>query len=388
MSTAWARRAKAWRGRLWLAVALVGVLLLALRVYREGVNAATNRATDGGVESAAADAGTLLDGAPAPALTLTDQFGQRVALSGFRGRAVVLAFVDSRCTTICPLTSATLREMQELLGPAATRVQLLAVNVNAAYNSVADVRLWSAQHGMLHHWLFLTGSPSRLEAVWQAYHVYVQVVSGTLMHDPVVYVIGPLGGERALFETQPSPLSSDIAAQGRDLAAAAAAALHLRVSLTQRGAVPRPHFVVYGQSAGIGAFQVAAAPVGASAHPRQVSVGEGQPALVDFFSTSCVACRQELPVLAAYAHVAATRHLPAPVLVDLAFGGLQYGPALPRNPPYPIVLDSTGALTDAYGVTALPYLAYTSASGAIIWRHVGAGMSLAALERAVRLAGG
>ena len=45
---------------------------------------------------------------PAPEFTLTGQFGEPVSMHHFRGKAVVLAFVDSQCTTICPLTTATL----------------------------------------------------------------------------------------------------------------------------------------------------------------------------------------------------------------------------------------------------------------------------------------
>src|SRR6476620_10401136 len=50
------------------------------------------------------DPGTHLSG-PAPDFRLTDQFGKRVSLSAFRGKVVLLAFNDSECTTICPLTT-------------------------------------------------------------------------------------------------------------------------------------------------------------------------------------------------------------------------------------------------------------------------------------------
>ena len=41
----------------------------------------------------------------APDFTLSDQFGHPVTLSSLRGHEVVLAFIDSRCKTLCPLTS-------------------------------------------------------------------------------------------------------------------------------------------------------------------------------------------------------------------------------------------------------------------------------------------
>ena len=63
--------------------------------------------------------------AVAPAFVLTDQFGKRVSLRSLRGKVVVLAFNDPKCTTICPLTTTALLHAQKLLGPAARQVELL-----------------------------------------------------------------------------------------------------------------------------------------------------------------------------------------------------------------------------------------------------------------------
>src|SRR6476661_9141936 len=77
------------------------------------------------------DPGTLIPGRPAPGFTLTDQFGQHVSLSQFRGKAVVLTFVDSECTTVCPLGTASLTGAVSLLGPAAARrIQILGIDAN------------------------------------------------------------------------------------------------------------------------------------------------------------------------------------------------------------------------------------------------------------------
>ena len=51
------------------------------------------------------DGGFLMAGNPAPDFTLVDQFGHPVTLSSLRGREVVLAFIDSRCKDVCPLTA-------------------------------------------------------------------------------------------------------------------------------------------------------------------------------------------------------------------------------------------------------------------------------------------
>ncbi len=63
------------------------------------------------------DPGTTLSGV-APGFTLTDQFGQPVSLSSYRGEVVILAFNDSECTTVCPLTTAAMVDAKALLGAA------------------------------------------------------------------------------------------------------------------------------------------------------------------------------------------------------------------------------------------------------------------------------
>ena len=51
------------------------------------------------------DLGSSLGGTPAPDFRLRNQFGQPMSLSQFRGKVVMLAFEDSECTTVCPLTT-------------------------------------------------------------------------------------------------------------------------------------------------------------------------------------------------------------------------------------------------------------------------------------------
>ena len=103
------------------------------------------------------DPGTPLD-RPAPDFTLTDQFGKQVSLDSFRGKVVILAFNDSECTTICPLTTTAMVQAKQMLGPAAAQVQLLGVDADPAATSLEDVRSYSEVHGMMSQWRFVTGS--------------------------------------------------------------------------------------------------------------------------------------------------------------------------------------------------------------------------------------
>ena len=156
--------------------------------------------------------GFPINGDMAPDFNLVDQFGHPVSLSSLRGHEVVLAFIDSRCTSLCPLTANIMYNAKAQLGTsAASRVTLVAINANPTATSIATVQAWSINHGMLHQWLFLTGSPQQLQAVYHRYGVYVQVdASGNDVHDASMYIIDAQGHERLLFETLDSNSKPDL----------------------------------------------------------------------------------------------------------------------------------------------------------------------------------
>ncbi len=164
--------------------------------------------------------GFPLSGSLAPDFTLTDQFNHRVTLSGLHGQEVVLAFIDSRCTTLCPLTSNIMYSAKAQLSAAQVgHVVLLAVNANPAATSVSTVEAWSIAHGMLHQWSFLTGSSAQLEAIYHAYNVFVQVdASGNAEHDPITFIIDAQGHERLSYETLASNDKLDLQDQEDGLA--------------------------------------------------------------------------------------------------------------------------------------------------------------------------
>lgn len=159
--------------------------------------------------------GMPMTGAPAPDFNLTDQFGHPVALSSLHGHEVVLAFIDARCKTICPLTANIMYNARTHLGSsAANRVMLVAVNANPSATSVAAVQSWSIEHGMLHQWLFLTGTPQQLQSVYHAYGIYDKVdASGDAVHDPVMLIIDAKGREQLYFETFNSNSQSDLSSE-------------------------------------------------------------------------------------------------------------------------------------------------------------------------------
>ena len=138
----------------------------------------------------------------APGFTLTDQDGRAVPLSAFRGKVVVLEFMDPHCTDICPIVSAEFTDAYRDLGRLAGQVVFAAVNVNQYHHAVADVAAYSRAHQLtsIPSWHFLTGPVPRLRAVWNAYDVAVQAPGpdADIVHSSLVYFIDRAGRERYL----------------------------------------------------------------------------------------------------------------------------------------------------------------------------------------------
>ncbi len=192
------------------------------------------------------DLGSSLDGKKAPDIKLVNQFGQPMSLSQFRGRVVILAFSDSECTTVCPLTTQSMVLAKELLGKAGEQVQLLGVDANPTATKVSDVMAYSRAHGMVNQWDFLTGSDAQLKSVWKAYNIQVAIESGQIDHTPALYVIDADGTLEKLYLTAMAVLKRDpVRAGARDRGGQPAAqppeAGEYRIARHHRAAGPGGH---------------------------------------------------------------------------------------------------------------------------------------------------
>ena len=136
----------------------------------------------------------------APSFTLTDQAGRTMALSGFRGKVVVLEFMDPHCTDICPIVSAEFLRAYHDLGPLASRVVFATVNVNQYHAAITDVAAFSREQQLtsIPSWHFFTGAVPGLRAVWRAYGIDVQAPDpeADIVHTSAAYFIDPEGRER------------------------------------------------------------------------------------------------------------------------------------------------------------------------------------------------
>src|ERR1700683_5168702 len=293
------------------------------------------------------DLGSSLGSQPAPDITLVNQFGQPMSLSQFRGKVVMLSFEDSECTTVCPLTTTSMLEAKQLLGHARNQVQLLGGDANPTATSVADVLAYSRVHGMVNQWDFLTGSSAQLKAVWNAYHIAVQIEQGQIDHTPALFVIDQRGREQKLYLTQMAYSSVGQSAQVLADEVSSLLPSHPHVasqeslaSITMQD--PTDHVALPSATS-----------------DTKVLLGPGSPRLVLFFATwlsEVSDLKSELIDGNSYVAIARKDGLPPLVAVDetvvepSAQAVRTYLSGLGTPLSYPVALDTTGRVADGYNV--------------------------------------
>ena len=124
--------------------------------------------------------GTELDPPqPAPDFALQSHRGDTFRLGDLRGKVVVLSFLYTSCTDVCPFIGFKLKQVAEVLGDEAGRVAFAVVSTDPERDDLERVRQYSQRIGMYDRWDYLIGSREQLEPVWQAYYVAAPVIKGT-----------------------------------------------------------------------------------------------------------------------------------------------------------------------------------------------------------------
>ncbi len=109
-----------------------------------------------------------------PAVELVREDGTRVSLPDELndGRPVVLAFIYTSCTTVCPLTSHTLSALQSRLGGARDRVHLVSISIDPEQDTPQRLREYAQRFHAGPEWNHYTGTLAASAAAQRAFGVY------------------------------------------------------------------------------------------------------------------------------------------------------------------------------------------------------------------------
>jgi cytochrome oxidase Cu insertion factor (SCO1/SenC/PrrC family) len=152
-------------------------LLLALSLVTWFATEALTRASMPATPSAAIG-NTLNEAVPKTiaSLPLENQTGHAVTLSQFKGRELFLAPFLTSCEEECPITTASILQMQRALvaDHLTKKVAIVEVTVDPGKDTPARMAAYSRLTGS--SWPLLTGSPKVLASLWRYFGVYYKKV--------------------------------------------------------------------------------------------------------------------------------------------------------------------------------------------------------------------
>ena len=135
----------------------------------------------------------------APDFTLVDQEGKQFLSTNLRGKIVVLDFIYTTCTDVCPLFTANFLRLQHQLKPEhKSDVFFVSITTDPEIDSPKVLRSYAQRHGAdFSNWLFLTGTEVQLKKVWKDFGIRViRRGRGLVQHDSVTTLIDRQGLRR------------------------------------------------------------------------------------------------------------------------------------------------------------------------------------------------
>ncbi len=150
------------------------------------------------------DGKTIPADTPAQDFALRDQNGKLIRLSDQRGRIVLLAFLYTHCTDVCPLIAKYLDGAVRSLGPQASSVRILAVSVDPIGDTPKLVREYVHDRRLGPEFHVLLGSKAELAPVWQDYNILVEGrPADKVVHSAPVFLIDRSGRPRLFYPPPP-----------------------------------------------------------------------------------------------------------------------------------------------------------------------------------------
>ncbi|CAM3223139.1 Thioredoxin domain-containing protein [Burkholderia ubonensis] len=130
------------------------------------------------------------------------------------GRPVILTFIYTSCTTICPMISQTLERLQGELGGDRDKVHIVSISIDPEEDTPARLRAYAARFGAGPEWQHYTGTVDASIAAQRAFNVYR---GDKMNHVPVAFLRAAPGRQWMRIDGFATP--SELLAAYRDVVA-------------------------------------------------------------------------------------------------------------------------------------------------------------------------
>jgi protein SCO1/2 len=129
-----------------------------------------------------------------PDVTLRNQDGKKIKLRSFldAGKPVIIDFIYTTCTTICPVLSASYLNLQNKLGESSGTIQLVSISIDPEYDGPEQMKKYLQRYNAKKGWDFLTGSRNDIILVMKAFDASVV---DKMYHIPLYILHVPKAGE-------------------------------------------------------------------------------------------------------------------------------------------------------------------------------------------------
>jgi protein SCO1 len=122
-----------------------------------------------------------------PGLTLVRQDGTKAEFPAQLddGRPVILDFIYTSCTAVCPVTSQVFSQLQEKLGRDRDKVNMISISIDPEYDTPARLTEYARKFHAAAQWQHYTGTTQASIAMQKAFDVYR---GDKMNHSPVTFL--------------------------------------------------------------------------------------------------------------------------------------------------------------------------------------------------------
>jgi protein SCO1/2 len=127
-----------------------------------------------------------------PGLKLVRHDGKKIDFAAEleSSKPVILNFIYTSCTAICPVTTQVFAQVQEKLGKERNKVSMVSISIDPEYDTPARLLDYRKKYGAAEQWQFLTGTVEASVAVQKAFDAYR---GDKMNHIPLTFLRGAPG---------------------------------------------------------------------------------------------------------------------------------------------------------------------------------------------------
>jgi protein SCO1 len=138
---------------------------------------------------------------PAADFSLISSSGDQVALQDMRGKVVVVAFIYTSCTDVCPLLTEKMAQVRDELGPDfGASITFVSITVDPERDTPGVLKGYAEAFGADQGgWHFLTGEPANIREVARRYGVAASARDGNVDHTLLTSLVDRRGRLRVQY---------------------------------------------------------------------------------------------------------------------------------------------------------------------------------------------